>query len=307
MLFRSIGKDGNFRVGFFSDSSGNADIWVASSADGTNWAAPIDTTGPPEQDYYPSAILGSDGLVHMTWFRAGSGPSFVGSIWYRNGTSDSSWATPKVLTGSSELNWTPTIAEANGKLWIAWAADKTPNDRDCFLVSSPDGGATWSDPPLRITDATANDDFPFIFARADESLLMVWARSPFGEPPLGAASSEIVYATSANGVTWSPRQTITDDGTLPCAFRSGDASGVSIAWTSGREDPFGEIYVIGLSEAPSPSAPKRLTTSPGKDYSPRLIATKAPEIYLMAWVSNRNGPVDGDDLDIFYQLVSTAQ
>ena len=50
-----------------------------------------------------------------------------------------------------------------------------------------------------------------------------------------------------------------------------------------------------------------LTTSPGKDYSPRLIATKAPEIYLMAWVSNRNGPVDGDDLDIFYQLVSTAQ
>jgi hypothetical protein len=33
------------------------------------------------------------------------------------------------------------------------------------------------------------------------------------------------------------------------------------------------------------------------------VPTPKSGLYLMAWVSNRNGPPDGDDLDIFYQLI----
>jgi len=179
---------------------------------------------------------------------------------------------------------------------------------DCLVISSADGGATWSDPPLRVTDAAANDDFPFIFAQSDGSLLLAWARYALGEPsPFSATSSEIVYATSPDGSAWSEVKSLTVDrgqlfvDSLPTVYPSPDGSGVSIAWASNREDPRGEIYATRLSDGPS--AALRLTRDPDQDYSPRLVPAGQNGLYLMVWVSSRNGSPNGEDLDLFFQML----
>jgi hypothetical protein len=250
------------------------------------------------------------------WWRGDVGPAgkIVGSIWYASSLDTVTWSAPVALTavGGGALAWAPTIAErVPGELVVAWSSDEA-GDKDVFVAASKDGGASWASSPAKIGSAAFNDDLPFVAARGDGSLAMVFqhydvAAKKF-EDSFTHPSNELVFVSSQDGASFSAPVAVTSDpagqpvtdviGTLS---PSADPGGFSIVWTSTRAPGAeqGDIFALGASQVPaSPANLARLTSAPGRDYSPRLAPAGPPGLYLLVWVSDAGG-----DLDIYHRFV----
>jgi hypothetical protein len=146
-----------------------------------------------------------------------------------------------------------------------------------------------------INSAAANDHLPFV-ARTGNQLTLAWVRYDTTEAiPWLNKKSDLFYATSADGITWStPTKVTTDAGNIVNLFpelyetQAGQWSFLWLGTRLGDPKPF-ELALTSAGQYPQAAA-ENTQLSPG--YSHRVVATVTPGVYLGAWVQGPEGAQD---------------
>mgnify|MGYP001454401278 CR=1 FL=1 len=164
------------------------------------------------------------------------------------------------------------------------------------MTRSLDGGKTWLSPD-QVTRSSEEDDFPHALQASNGEHYMVWTRYRRGSAMLELdkdPSSDVVLATSRDGVVWSepvvssfsdPNNKFVD--ILPSVFQDLDKKQVFVTWTSWRTGVRGDILARSITSPTSQVF--QLTRWDGRDYSSKIVPTRQPVDYLMLWVSTREG------------------
>ena len=214
-LIRAL--DGTFYLVFISDRSGNADLWITSSADGAAWTAPVQITTSGDEDFYPTLLQSPDGTFHLIWHRFEAQTTGQSHIYYRTTKTPLNWGlseTPvttgvvddwdckAILVGSMELRVYFSSA--------ARSSNPTTN-RDIYLVRSPDLGVTWSSPSIcDVSDPAQFDRYPAVVEIAPGQFRMIFQRQDTDF--LLDSTSDLFVADSADGLIWNTPVQITSDG-----------------------------------------------------------------------------------------------
>lgn len=287
--------DGTFLLAWFTENDGPGDVWLQSSENGQDWALASAISVEKSAEFYPSILEAADGSLHAAWFERDDQQGDL-KIKYRYSSDLPDWSTAELVADGSGIDWAPALIEHDGAVWLFWSSTRSGNKE---IMAAKRESSGWSS-PHQVTDSSADDDFPFVLRMTDGNFLLVWTRLSTGGSFVTDEESEIYYAVSRDLVNWGEPVRFTDDGdarfidVLPTAYNT--KKGVHIAWTSNRNDTYGDIVDAPLAD---PKNQVLLTNSPGEDYSPKIVATSNPELFLMAWVSDRDG--DSSNRDIYVQ------
>ena len=298
-----LAKDGSIVVAWFSDRGGNAgDIYIARCAKGTTWSAPVRVTVSADGDFYPNLYQDANGVFHLTWFRWYA--QNRGHIWYNQSTDPLVWdpGNEKQVTTTSDVDdWVPSIAETPDSLrvfFVSEVRDTTNATSDIYYASSAIDTVAFG-PARRFPRSVpfANDHLPFA-AWTGSQLDLVWVRhdtsqpAPWLSPP---PASELCYAYSLDGVTWSGEYALTFDFTptvhvFPAFYQRSNGEW-RIAWTTTRS---GAPQVVELPMLQLFSYPAGLIVNDHvpAGYSHRLTRTPVDGLYFGAWVQGPDGAQD---------------
>jgi hypothetical protein len=295
-----LARDGSIYVAWFSESAGN-DIVVSRTVDGVAWSTPVHISSGAATDFGPTLYQDPDGVIHAAWFRWASGAP-PGTIVHAHATSPDSvaaWtAEVDVTTANATDDWVPSLAAGpTGALVVAFARNTCPPPSTCYAIvaaSSTDLGASWSAPvPVVSAGGGVQHHLPAI-ANTGSELVVAWdpwdspAASPYASLQTGAHISVI---HSATGATWSGTTDLTAHATdaitvFPTLFAD-HAGAWHAAWLAA--DASGQRVV----EVPLASPGTTPATLPIDGYSPRVVATPTPGVFLAAWVG---GPANERDI-----------
>ena len=292
-------QDGHYYMAWFSDRSGDGDIWMIESRDGINWSQPWQITSGPDGDFYPALIQSQDGDFHLSWFRIDDEPPYISNIWYSSSPDAKNWSRPLQITDAPGVDWAPALVEdQNHKLWIYWASSRTGN-KDIFAKFFD--GANWS-AMIQITNHPDQDDYPTLVVSQDGSFNLVWNRYQGNELDGTGSHVQTLYATSVDGQNWSEELVIYSPekenqvAMYPILYQGSED--LQVAWTSNDNDPYGEIHTILLSD---PETEYQLTdTSSMPDYTPRFAPTDEKGTYLMVWIVD----VNIENRDVFSRFIT---
>jgi len=278
-------NDGTIYLVWFSERSGNADIYMKTSKDGKTWSeCTVVIRGGGAGNFYPSLAQTKDGKFHLAWFCIDA-KSKTFSICYANSDDGRKWSKTQAITPRHKgHNWVPTIVAAgDGSIWIAFSSGRTGN-KDVFVVQSKDGGKTWQE-PIQVTRHGDHDDLPNIAQRPDGTFVVVWTNYVPEKAGYLSKTADIYYATSQSGMIWSDPVAITKNNytdTIPEIFSNLDQSAFFVAWCS----PSG-TWDLPLSDLKA--EPKRLLGSKPGGYSPRVLPLTDKD-YLVVWTGkNKEG------------------
>jgi len=301
-------RDGSLFVAWFSDRGGNPDIYITRTRDGREWSAPVRVTTSAGGDFAPSLLQDEQGMFHLVWFRWTA--PFKGNIWYNSSSDGLTWdpAREVQVTGALDVDdWVPSLARAaDGTLLVYFVSERRwPSSNptsDLYVSVKRPQSATW-DPVVGVSGVnspTQGDHLPFV-ARTGDRFTLIWVRYDMSQQlPWDAPKSDLVYATSPDGLTWTaPRQITSESGLVVNLFPElyQDLQGNwSILWLSTRQ---GSPTVLELPLANSDRYPQGIVSdtmlSPG--YSHRIVATSRPGINLGVWVQGPEG-----SQDIYYRF-----
>ena len=309
-LLRS--RDGRYVLAWFSDRSGNADIWLKTSPDGRAWGEPVQVTRDPALDFYASIAQTSDSVFHIAWFRQEL-ETHIRNIWYSRSKDGTAWSEPVALTTERSEDWVPSLlADRENVLHVVWASSRSGN-KEVLSIHSEDGGDHWS-APHPITRHPHVDDFPNLFQADDGRYLLAWTRyeKREGDVGFGNETAEILVATSADGLRWEEPIPVTRDGpeqrfvdVFPTLYQAAPGGACHVAWTSNRTDPFGDVLDWSLAESSSGQRSfAQLTQASVPDYSVRILPINAPGHFLMVWVSDPGRK--GRTLDLYYRILERS-
>lgn len=281
--------DGTIYIAWFSKRNSVDDIWITYSKDHSIWSDPRPIITAPTSDYYPTLIQSDDGIFHLSWFGVERYTGYA-EIYYSNSRDTITWSDPLKIAPNPAIDWVPSIMQdQDGVLRITWTSNRSGN-KEIYMVSSRDGGNTWTD-PRQLTFSTIADDYPFLAQLENYTYILTWTRyTPQGESALSTnPTAEIVYSTSIDLLNWSdpvvisapdPEQKVTD--VYPIIFEHKNS--VYISWTSNRAEFFGDIVARSLiSDTIIP-----LITSDKADYTGRVVSLNDTTLAIV-WVSNREG------------------
>ena len=245
-----------YYVTWYSDRSGNPDIWLR-TGNGSDWSSPELIISSPDDDFYPS--LAYDGLFHMSFFRIDA-VTRVADVWYASSSDAADWK-EEMITTAGTTDWVPRILSRNGIVYLVWASDRSGNF-DIYL--SFNDGSGWSE-PVQITDDALEDSFPHLSVIGNK-LFLAWSRFNKSGGLYGGPNSRILLSHSEDGVSWSDPEVISDESAVatdvfPMIYSKGDES--YVVWTNDLKDPYGDIV---RREIGSP-AYEYLTNNPFPDYS----------------------------------------
>jgi hypothetical protein len=194
-------------------------------------------------------------------------------------------------------DWVPSLAiDGGGALTIAMARNTCPPPDACHglaLTRSVDGGDSWSAPAIAVAaTATVEHHLPAL-AVDGAGLALAWTPYDRGEgPPWAglATGAHVAIARSADGTSWSAPADVTaragDAITLFPTLYADHAGRTQLAWmTAGA----GGQTVVSRPLADTAATPAPL---PIDGYSPRVVATATPGVYLAAWVAGPAGERD---------------
>ncbi len=244
--------DGPLCIAWFSDRSGNADVWFSHTKDGTRWSTPQQITVDRGWDWAPSLMEAPDKSLWLAWAsdRAGSK-----DIWISTSGDRKNWSPPRKLGVNSEDNddfpcLTPkepdgfllTWSRHDFKKGQAWNTAFSDQSSEVYWATSKDGKEWTSPEPLTQDDLVdlLSSQCP---ANEDESTLIVWTSSATGirgdvlatwQPE--AEPSATFQLTSNKGADYSPKLIQTSDGKCWLAWVS-DRSGTLNIWYSTFEPP----------------------------------------------------------------------
>jgi hypothetical protein len=292
-----LARDGRFYVVWSSKQGARVDLRMSSSADGRVWSEPRRVYDSAAEDYNPSLLQTRDGVFHLAWCQLQRKEGRT-DVWYMRSRDGRQWDKPISITNRG-VDWAPAIYEdTSGALRILWSSRRTGN-REIWATRSLDGGKNWLVAD-QLTRSSEEDDFPHALQTPSGEHYLMWTRYRRGSAMLELhrdRTSDIVLATSRDGVSWSepvvssfadPDNKYVD--ILPFVFQDHDKRQVYFSWTSGRTGPRGDILARSIS-APS-SHVFQLTTGEGSDYSGKIVPTRQPGEYLLVWVSTMEGKAD---------------
>ncbi|MGH7461168.1 MAG: hypothetical protein ACREMA_09080 [Longimicrobiales bacterium] len=298
-------RDGSLYVAWFSDRGANADLYITRTRDGREWSAPVRVTTSTHADFYPNLIEDEQGMFHLVWFRWVS--LFKGNIWYNSSADGVTWDPAREVQVTQAIDvddWVPSItSRADGTLLVYFVSQlrwtsATPTS-DLYVAVKRPQSAAW-DPVVGVSGVNSpseHDHLPVV-ARTGNQFTLVWVRhdtsqpQPWLSPP---PKSDLFYATSADGLTWtSPRRITNESGhvvnVFPGLYQSSE--GVwSVLWLSTRA---GSPAVFELPLANSDLYPQGIVgnTQLPPGYSHRVVATSRPGVYLGVWVQGPDGAQD---------------
>jgi hypothetical protein len=300
-----VAKDGSIVVAWFSDRGNNPDIYIARCTRGTTWSAPVRVTVSADGDFYPNLYQDANGVFHLTWFRWYD--LYRGHIWYNQSSDPLVWnpANEKQVTTTANVDdWVPTIAETPDSLrvfFVSVARDTVHDTADIYYASSSIDSVAFG-PARRFPNSVpyAHDSLPFA-AWTGSQLDLVWVRhdtSPY--EPWAAPKSELCYAVSNDGVSWSGEYLLTPDPgnvqhLFPAFYRRSNGDW-RLIWTTTRS---GAPQVVELPLAQFLAYPGGLIPNQhvGAGYSHRVTRTPLDGLYFGAWVHGSD-PTQ----DIYYRF-----
>ena len=291
-----MGRDGRFYTAWSSKQQGRVDILLRGSSDGQTWSVERKITNDRTEDFYPSLLQSRDGMFHLVWYRLQRREGKT-DIMYSRSKDGRQWSRAETITDRG-MDWAPSLYEdGQGAVWIVWSSRRMGN-REIFAVRSVNSGRRWST-PYQLTQSAEEDDFPQIIETRGGERVMAWTRYRSGSRITDFhrdATSEVVVATSRDGVRWSAPSAVSPPDPdarhvdfLPAIFADHDRRQLYVSWTSNRTGSKGDILVRRI--APTFSPVLQLTTGESSDYSAKIIPVRPGE-YMMVWVSTREGKAD---------------
>lgn len=291
--------DGNYYMAWWNDSTGSPDLWIQRSTDfGFTWDSSWIAISNPDNNWYPQLGQTSDGTFHLVWFR-----NFISNgthdVHYSSSTDLFNWSTPENLTDSSSVDWVPhLLVDQNDVLWISWASSRT-GQLDLFSIHSNDTGATWS-APAQLTNHPENDGMPYVAQHPNGTYYMTWQRYNTPIFQYITDSSDIWFATSQDGLTWSAPDSLTYDTAtrhvevLPAIYIQENTGEVNFLWTGARYNPFGSIMSFPLSEYQTGSLGDQATEISCGGYFGRMVPADTNMLDHVFFISDRDGDMNRD-------------
>ena len=139
--------------------------------------------------------------------------------------------------------------------------------------------------------------FPWVELRSDGSLMMVFSRyDSAGRSDYFHRSTDLFFARSPDGLAWDPPTAITSDAavdTLPSFYADHAGAKWTLIWVSTAlsDPPTGEVVEIDVDNLGQyPDGVTNWTDCIGAaGWSPRVVATGTPGLYLMLSVTRVKG------------------
>ncbi|MCC6995938.1 MAG: exo-alpha-sialidase [Deltaproteobacteria bacterium] len=293
-------RDGRLHVAWFSERTGNGDIYLRSTSDGANFDAPVQLTSGPAVDFFPALTQSASARIHAVWFRRDTSGA-RGRIVYSHSDAISTWPISAEVdvttpTGSAS-DWTPQIAEtASGALVVVFVRDGCwPQPQPCFglwATRSTTGGATWTPAAQILPTAGQQDHLPSLLA-SPAGLTLVWNRYDASATlPWLTATTDVALATSTDGVTWTAGTDLT----------SNDGAAITDVFPALYADHAGALHALWLEASSTAMAvveqrlgattPSPISDLPAAGYSHHLVATPTPGRFLAAWVAGSGSALD---------------
>ena len=289
------GQDGLFYLVFLSDRSGNADLWITSSANGTAWSAPVQITTSADEDYYPTLLQTPDGTFHLAWHRFEASTTGQSHLYYRTTTTPLNWgAVETPITTGVVDDWDCTMIPVGAselRIYFSSAArSSNPTyNRDLYVVRSTDLGQTWGAPALSDASHVSQfDRYPAVLQSGPGQFHLVFQRQD--TDAILNATSDLFVADSADGLTWSAPVQITSDvaDAQPDLFANFYRAPILdrwvMSWTSTSMTTGGLV-----SQAVGTSAPIDLTPILGMGGWSTRVAPAAGPSSLMVFVASLSG------------------
>lgn len=298
-----LANDGSIVVAWFSDRTGNGDIYIARCTEDTTWSAPVRVTTSGDGDFYPNIIQDANGVYRLTWFRWHD--LYRGNIWYNESMDPLSWntANEKQVTTTADVDdWVPSIAQTPDSLRIFFASSERDSsfntkDSDIYYASSPVDTVAFG--PVRRFQHNVNfyhDHLPFA-AWTGSRLDVIWVRhdmsqtAPWISPP---PQAELCYSFSPDGgATWAGEFPITEFGPVhvfPAFYQRSDSEW-RLLWMTNRSGPAQVVELPLLQLFSYPSA-LIVNDKVGAGYSHRVARTPVNGLYFGAWVQGPDGTQD---------------
>lgn len=309
----AVDAQGRIHVVWFSNRDGTKDLYTVFStgfdlASGIiTWSAPIqitdnDSAAPPPflQDNFPSLLIDETGVFHLVWHRVDAiGASHI--FYMKSDGTSPGWAAAildSITTGPNHDRFPNVVKFAPNDLRVYFNSHTrvTPGKNDIYVIKSTDNGDTWGAPAevTSLNTASEQSTFPTVVqlsANSFISSLVRWKLEPSSD--FLDKTSDIFYASSADGDNWTVEQVTSDAGDtlndlVPTFFF--DQTGTTrLAWaTIAFGDPTADIVQMRVADrAFYPDSVHTLSSLVGTpDHSAEVVplTVNGRQIYVMIWV-----------------------
>ena len=302
-----LAHDGTIFVAWFSDRGNNPDIYITSTKNGRDWTPAVRVTTNAGGEFAPSLYQDDAGLFHLAWFRWTA--LYEGHIIYNTSADGLTWDTSKEIQATKAPNvddWVPTMTvKPDGTVLIYFVSklrNTTNQQNDLYLAMKRPGMADFDAVvgANGVNVPTAHDHLPFV-ARTGSNYTLVWDRYDLSqETPWLNPKSDLYYATSTDGTSWStPAKFSTDAGNIvhlyPMMYPLQDHSW-QLLWLSTRSGAPQAFETPLASLAQYPTGVVANGSLPA-GYSHRIAPTPVAGRYIGVWVQGPEG-----SQDIYYRI-----
>jgi hypothetical protein len=207
------------------------------------------------------------------------------------------WSNPR-RPYSGDAPWggyvSPSIVEAFGKIWLFFRWYHTDQNREeIMLVTSDDGGTTWSSLGVFVTNP-GSDDHPFAFLDSAGKLWVLWSR----DYEWAGFNRDIYHKTSDDGANWSPEAQLTSSQASEAFPSMAESVGTLYVFYSYIPDSSSgniDIWYVTSTDRAKWSSPQQLITEPnakGWDFWIDPESGSFDGTVWVVWTSNRAGNYD---------------
>lgn len=263
-------------------------------------------------DTLPSAAVGRDGTLWLTWTRDNTTGLGTGKImrqlWYKT-LKGNFWSTEQPLTSANDINWNfqPSVMVGKDNI-VRVAFSKGLSSSNIFdIYDITYNGSVWTAPFQITTQTTTTDSNPSLMQDRNGTFWLFWSRNV----QVSNNTAYTIYSKSSTnpGSTWTSETALTAincpssgcvDNENPAAVQSSRDKNI---WVFYASNPVSAFNIYGL-QTTSPIAPVHdvaivpYTTVPLLTY----IFTNTSQLYPgglhvpYGWVNGRYSPIDQSGL-----------
>lgn len=290
-----IGVDagGGVHIAWYDHRHGDWDKEIYYAASGRSWEnSRIQGTTSDQRN--PALAVHFSGASYVVWEDQ---RSYSWEIYFALTTNEGwSWTDPRRrindTVDSNQLH--PDIAlHTSGIIYVVWD-DRRGSNTDIYFAMSDDGGASFSNPNIRVPDTDTSDHTsPAIAADSAGNVYVVWEDERSGD-------SDIYFTLSSDGgETWAdPNLRVNTDGGTEGQYNPDIAVGPSgtvyVVWRDYRSGD-GDIYIASSTDGGTtwtdPNVRVNDDTGTADQRLPALAVGPEGNVYVV-WEDDRNGHSD---------------